>query len=375
MSAEKKRWLGESDEVYPEVFNTLPKLKDEKKTGQLSNDELEQFFDKGWIVVDNFFQPEELNPAKDSIKDLVEQLAQKLYKAGKITKLYNEFGFYQRLTMIEREFPGANILLHKLGKLPESFQDIWSNERLLNLAEQILDTKDIAGHPVWNLRTKTPKNEATTVPWHQDSAYLDKNAYKVLQLTAWIPLIDANENNGCMQLVENAHKSGKVAMHQCCHGSTWYVMLEEDEMEKTLGVKIDRDLRTVPVSYGSVLLFSNVLPHRSLNNFSDQIRWSLDLRWQRADKSVGFYGLKDGVRMRSSTDPNHKIDWDTFNGVDRTSKQYEYLEKEQEEFDITIPGPWMKNWEIVHMNEHTTALAEQEKAGVVDFSKLHQTTG
>ena len=31
--------------------------------------------------------------------------------------------------------------------------------------------------------------------------------------------------------------------------------------------------------------------------------------------------------MRSSTDPNHKIDWDTFNGVDRTSKQYEYLEK------------------------------------------------
>lgn len=35
--------------------------------------------------------------------------------------------------------------------------------------EQLLNTKEIIGHPVWNLRTKTPKNEATTVPWHQGS--------------------------------------------------------------------------------------------------------------------------------------------------------------------------------------------------------------
>ncbi len=44
---------------------------------------------------------------------------------------------------------------------------MWSNNRLLNLMEQLLGTKEIVGHPVWNLRTKTPKNEATTVPWHQ----------------------------------------------------------------------------------------------------------------------------------------------------------------------------------------------------------------
>lgn len=43
---------------------------------------------------------------------------------------------------------------------------MWANERMLNLLEQILGP-DIVGHPVWNLRTKTPKNEATVVPWHQ----------------------------------------------------------------------------------------------------------------------------------------------------------------------------------------------------------------
>jgi len=49
----------------------------------------------------------------------------------------------------------------------QALRDVWSNERLLNLVEQLLGSSDILGHPVWNLRTKTPQNEATTVPWHQ----------------------------------------------------------------------------------------------------------------------------------------------------------------------------------------------------------------
>jgi len=49
----------------------------------------------------------------------------------------------------------------------QAFQDIWANERLLNVAEQLLGTSDIVGHPVWNLRCKTPSSTAATVPWHQ----------------------------------------------------------------------------------------------------------------------------------------------------------------------------------------------------------------
>ncbi|CAF4738969.1 unnamed protein product, partial [Rotaria magnacalcarata] len=36
-------------------------------------------------------------------------------------------------------------------------------------AQQLLG-RDIAGHPVWNLRTKVPNQEQATVPWHQDTA-------------------------------------------------------------------------------------------------------------------------------------------------------------------------------------------------------------
>lgn len=63
----------------------------------------------------------------------------------------------------------------------------------------------------------------------------------------------------------------------------------------------------------------------STNNFSDKIRWSLDLRWQDANKPVGFYGLKNGVQMRSSSDPNFKIDWEAFDAVSRHEKQFESM--------------------------------------------------
>ena len=61
------------------------------------------------------------------------------------------------------------------------------------------------GHPVWNLRTKTPNNEQVTVPWHQDNAYFDPSALYTLVPTAWIPLIDANVKNGCMQVSRYSH--------------------------------------------------------------------------------------------------------------------------------------------------------------------------
>ena len=49
----------------------------------------------------------------------------------------------------------------------QPMRDIWSNDKLLNIMEQLLGTSDISGHPVWNLRTKIPQSNAGIVPWHQ----------------------------------------------------------------------------------------------------------------------------------------------------------------------------------------------------------------
>lgn len=108
---------GSTDEAHPELFNmsAMPEQPKEQKPGQLSREEVEHFFREGYLVVENFFRPEELNACRDAIKVLVDDLAKKLHDAGKITKLYKDLGLFERLSEIEKECPGANIMLHKIG--------------------------------------------------------------------------------------------------------------------------------------------------------------------------------------------------------------------------------------------------------------------
>ena len=60
---------------------------------------------------------------------------------------------------------------------------------------------------------------------------------------------------------------------------------------------------------------------RSLDNMSSQIRWSLDLRWQRPDLPNGFYGLKDCITMAKASDPGFKVDWRGWAEQDRAPLQ------------------------------------------------------
>ena len=83
----------------------------------------------------------------------------------------------------------------------------------------------------------------------------------------------------------------------------------------------ERTLFPCPAILSGVLFLNNCVPHRSLENHSDKIRWSLDLRWQDSNLPNGFFGLKDNVVMRKEGDPGYEIDWTTFVNVDRTQLQ------------------------------------------------------
>ena len=55
----------------------------------------------------------------------------------------------------------------------------------------------------------------------------------------------------------------------------------------------------------------------SLSNKSNDVRWSIDLRWQSPHENWGFYDIAEGIIFRSSTETEVKPDWDKFLSVDR----------------------------------------------------------
>lgn len=142
--------------------------------GPLTAEQHAQFFDSGYLVLPSILPTDVVNSAVSSVEELVDGLAQQLHDAGAISSLHADATFHTRLTRIEREHPHANVLLHKNGVLPEGIQRVWSHHLLMGIAQQLLGSDvDIAGHPVWNLRCKTPEDLSggqATVPWHQDNA-------------------------------------------------------------------------------------------------------------------------------------------------------------------------------------------------------------
>ena len=141
-------------------------------------------------------------------------------------------------------------------------------------------------------------------------------------------------------MVSGGHRPGITATHTCCAGDTWYVDLAEDEMERSLGVDLKKDIVTCEVPFGGVLFLNNAIPHRSLENYSDKIRWTMDLRWQKPGLSNGFHGLRDTVLMRKADDPNYKIDWK--GQMNCNTKSLHDLSIEQFVlFTTSIPHQWV----------------------------------
>ena len=109
------------------------------------------------------------------------------------------------------------------------------------------------------------------MPWHQDSAYFEPYCDKSLVLTVWIPLVDANAENGCLWVIPRVHR-GKIAPHRPSEGKAYLEILEQDMPPG--------DRICCPVPKGGALLLTNRTPHGSYENTTDIVRWSLDLRYQ-----------------------------------------------------------------------------------------------
>ena len=163
-----------------------------------------------------------------------------------------------------------------------------------------------------------------------------------------------------MQLVKYGHLSGNVATHTNCSGDTWYTDLCQSIIEKELlsDKNMDDLVVNCEVNEGSVLFLNNLVPHRSLDNFSDQVRWSLDLRWQNNGLPCGFEPSRYPLKIKDKMDEDYKCKWEEWTKHNRISLIKDQVQDDLraalgQSFDPHIGGPWMEQWELVNQNGHT----------------------
>ncbi len=265
---------------------------------RLKVEQIEQFEEKGYLIAEGALEDSDLEPVIEEYEAHIDRQARELLAAGKISELHEEAPFEKRLALISSEckeiYPGLDIM-HLRGKATFEFL---ANENLLDLVEGIVGP-EITCSPIHHIRAKLPSGltpaggDPHVVPWHQDAGVTWAEADPFSILTVWFPLVPATLENGCLRIIPRTHGTG-LWEHVSRAGEGTVIVDEAMPKEEVLSLPMDR---------GSVLLMHKEIPHSSLRNNTDTIRWSMDLRYQETGTPTGRPFYPDfPVRSRANPD-------------------------------------------------------------------------
>ncbi len=239
----------------------------------LSPEQIGFFHDQGYLLVEDLIPPADLQPVIEEIDREVDWRARRLVAKGELSQPYDECGFETRLARISSETDKIAVSIWNGILHGPAIFDLISHPRLVDVAEQLCGSAEIVASSVYRLRPKIPNYGYGAVPWHQDSGYFEPYCDNALILTAWLPLVDATNENGCMWVIPGSHRLPVVRHRRSPTGN--YLEIEEQDLPPG-------DRVCCPLRKGGALLITNRTIHGSFLNRTEIVRWSMDLRYQSA---------------------------------------------------------------------------------------------
>jgi ectoine hydroxylase-related dioxygenase (phytanoyl-CoA dioxygenase family) len=248
----------------------------------LTEAQYEFYKENGYIIIEDFLKKPELDKLLASLDALVQEKARDLNKDKGDFNLEKTSGGSNGDEIVA---PGLLRKIQSIVDYNPDFAELAQCDKLLDLVE------DLIGPTIYYHSSKLmfkPAKHGGIKPWHQDYAYWAST--KPEQVTCWLALDNATEENGCMQLIPGSHKWGLVK-----HGQA---ELQVDPKN----IPVDKKL-IAPMKAGSLLCFHVLTFHHSGPNRSDKHRRAFivdfDPNERPAKANMGGDRLvrKDGVRV------------------------------------------------------------------------------
>ncbi|MEM7529029.1 MAG: phytanoyl-CoA dioxygenase family protein [Pseudomonadota bacterium] len=289
----------------------------------LSEEQRTFFAENGYLQVEDVLSDADLDAIEAEYTAILDREIPRLVAEGKmapeepglsfgerytraIGRLAQMYDLYQHLDislpLLRAMAPDAT-----LNAGPAVFTHVLSNPRVLDIAESVLGP-EITCNPVQHTRIKPPKSRLDAgdadsniakTNWHQDEAVLMEEV-EIDMLTVWVAITDATLENGCMIAVPGSHRNEEpLAIH--CPGSgasSAEIYIPQD--------LIGRNVVPMPVRRGGIVLLHQRTVHGSLENGSDAIRWSFDLRYNVTGQPTGR-GVFPSFVARSRAEPSSVV--------------------------------------------------------------------
>ena len=276
-----------------------------------------------YVIVEDVFDPStDFSPLYEEWTVILDDIVGRLTADGALSSSFEQLPFEQRLVAVTEE-SGQQISGHFDISLPQ--RDIRSDtpvsagpaafrlltkDRLLDVVEELVGS-EITSNPTQHVRMKLPERALTNrrdglsagVPFHQDQGVLLPEADDSDILTCWVAITDANESNGCLQVFPGS-EHGRFLEH--CPGDS-AAMQGPGQIGIPARLLPAVGAKPLPMRAGSALFFNRHLVHGSGDNkTTDQVRISLDLRYQPTGQASGRPMFPSFV-ARSKSDPGSEL--------------------------------------------------------------------
>ncbi|MBC8112518.1 MAG: phytanoyl-CoA dioxygenase family protein [Verrucomicrobia bacterium] len=266
----------------------------------LTTSQIQTYHQDGYLIIRNLFSQAEI---------------ERLYAVaiGDEAMLKNAFGTVDksgkqtRLTLWYT--PGDDIY----GLLTRS-------RRMVEPVGQLLASQSPVCHYHSKLMQKEPRVGGAW-EWHQDYGYWYKNQFMFPDqlISVMVAITDANQANGCLQVIKSSHKLGRVN-----HGFSGEQVGADIEM-------VNNALKTMELVYcelkaGDVLFFHANTLHRSEANFSETARWSM-ISCYNSQANLAYNEPSVAYKIPVSVVPDEAIlTWETA----AVSAKADFLHKEND---------------------------------------------
>jgi hypothetical protein len=222
-----------------------------------------------------------------------------------------ELGLDATASRIARFDRGLDLLLAadraRVGRLYMAVRKLPSVHGLITAARvwavmrQLMGTRLPGLYPAGTgVRMDHPGEDTYLSPWHQEYPY---NLTSDNAVTLWLPLVDVNQDNGCLLLVPGTQRLGALAVHVHDALNERRNANEALEIDGLDAVLARHAALPVPAAAGDALVFHTYLLHRSQPNRSAATRWTLQARYfdflnPTAIRHDWTGGMNEGVDFR-----------------------------------------------------------------------------
>ena len=223
--------------------------------------------ENGFVIIKNFYPTNDLVEFKLEVKNIINAY---LIKAGcqEMNISSEDILSSGIFALEEKDHEYVAAIYDTIFQSPSFFRILGNRdtERYIKNLLHINSTHALYGFTN-RCRIDAPKDKRRTYGWHQEVFYtVPRGNY----IQTWAPLIfNTTFENGTIEVAVGSHKE-KIA------AQTW-----NESKGKATQILVDDNIvnkyeqRVVEMEVGEILFFSGFLSHRSGNNISQQVRYSL----------------------------------------------------------------------------------------------------